>query len=260
MSCRTVQKICVLIVSLFSIYSCMTSNKVNYLQSPNSSVPRYDSITNVSEYKLINGDRLFIKISSFDKESKLIFNSGVSDGYGLTQGTSDLYSYTINSDSCIVFPYIGSIKLAGSTVRQAKSIIKDSLTSMIPDCDVDVKLVNSYFSIIGNAGVGKFQIQKEKLTIFQALAASGDLKTYSDRAKVFVIRQAGSGSTTYHFDLRSEDIIKSEYYYILPNDVIYVQSVKGQFFGISSFGALTSSIASTFSLAYLLINSSSYYK
>lgn len=260
MSYSTVQKICVLIVSLFSIFSCMTSNKVNYLQSPNSSIPQYDSISSISDYSLIVGDKIYIKISSFDKESKMIFNSGVADGFALTQSVSDLYSYTINSDSCIVFPFLGSIKLGGLTIREAKALIRESLVLMIPDCDVDVKLVNSYFSVIGNAGVGKYPIKKEKLTVFQAIAASGDLKTFSDRSKVFVVRQTDSGTKTYSFDLRSKDVINSEYYYILPNDVIYVQSVKGQFFGISSFGAITSTVASTFSLAYLIVNSSTYYK
>lgn len=36
------------------------------------------------------------------------------------------------------------------------------------------------------------------------------------------------------FDVRSEDIVNSEFYYIEPNDVIYIQRIKGQSFGINS--------------------------
>ena len=55
------------------------------------------------------------------------------------------------------------------------------------------------------------------------------------------------------FDVRSKDIIDSEFYYIQPNDVIYVQLFNGQFFGISSFTTLFSVVSSIISLTFIFM-------
>jgi polysaccharide export outer membrane protein len=123
---------------------------------------------------------------------------------------------------------------------------------MIPDCDIDVKLVNSYFTVIGDAGTGRYSIPKEKLNVFQVLAISGDLKPYSDRAKIHVLRPTPNGTQIKTFDVRSKDIINSDFYYIRPNDVIYVQSYNGQFFKFESFSSVITTIATTMSFGYLV--------
>ena len=44
--------------------------------------------------------------------------------------------------------------------------------------------------------------------------------------------------------MRSEDVVNSELYYIEPNDVIYIQRIKGQSFGVNSV-TTTISVAAT---------------
>jgi polysaccharide export outer membrane protein len=69
---------------------------------------------------------------------------------------------------------------------------------------------------------------------------------------VRIIRRSGDKSEVRTFDLRSKDIINSEFYYIRPNDIIYVPSFNGQFFGITSFTSLLSTITSTLSFGVLI--------
>jgi len=54
------------------------------------------------------------------------------------------------------------------------------------------------------------------------------------------------------FDVRSADIIHSEFYYVEPNDVIYIQDVNEQFFSVTSFPSLLATLISTFSLAIFI--------
>lgn len=86
---------------------------------------------------------------------------------------------------------------------------------------------------------------KTSMTIFEALAIGSSLGPYADRSKVSIIRQTDSGSKTKTFDLRSKDIIDTEFYYIQPNDVIYVPQLKRKFLGSTTsfagaFGLITS--------------------
>ncbi len=104
------------------------------------------------------------------------------------------------------------------------------------------------FSLLSESGSKRCPMVKEKLTIYQALAMSGDLGPYADRARVKIIRQTKEGTIVKSFDVRSKDIINSEFYYVRPNDVIYVHDFKGQFFQLAKFGNIFSTITTTVSL------------
>ena len=53
---------------------------------------------------------------------------------------------------------------------------------------------------------------------------AGDAGTYADRSKVRIIRETENGTIVKMFDLRSRNIVHSEFYYIEPNDVIYIRA------------------------------------
>lgn len=242
------------VLSLIIIPSCVTYKKVNYFQ--NTAAYKTDSSIAKAEYKLQVGDQVYVNISTPDADSKSLFNGGLNfvPTSGAQMQSLDLYLYTIYADSCIDFPFAGSIKIAGKTTRESKDLIKQKLSPMIKECDVDVQLSNCYFTKIGNAGAGKFPITKERLTIFQALAISGDLQPFSDRKKIKILRPTSKGTIIKTFDVRSKDIINSEFYYVQPNDIIYVQAFNGQFWGITSFTGMLSTVVSTVSCGYLLYN------
>jgi polysaccharide export outer membrane protein len=228
-------------------FSCVTPKKTNYLQEPGKGVASYQKFVDTTAYKLQEGDQLYVKISSLDEATNRLFNSTSS-----SQQSLDLLSYTIYPDGSIDYPFLEPVKLIGLTTRQAKDTLKAKLQVVAPDCDVDIRLANGFFTVVGNAGNGRYPIPKERLTIFQALALSKDLNPFSDRTKVHLLRPTPEGTQVTTFDVRSKEIIGSEYYYIQPNDVIYVQSFKGQFWGFSSFAAMLTAAVSTFTLGYLV--------
>lgn len=111
---------------------------------------------------------------------------------------------------------------------------------------VEVNIVNRSFSIIG-AQSGRYMITKEKMTIFEALAAAGDLKEFNSRKEIKLVREKNGVTTIKTFDARSKDIINSEYYYIEPNDIIYIRQMPGYSFGINSATTAVSVTAATIS-------------
>ena len=108
-------------------------------------------------------------------------------------------------------------------MNEATKVIEKRMREVIPDAIIKLGLSNKTFTIFGDAGSGIFPIYKEKLTIFQALSMSGDFNETSDRKHVRIIRDTDKGTQILDFDIRPKSIIDSKYYYIYPNDIIYVQ-------------------------------------
>lgn len=238
--------------------SCVTSKRVNLMQTPGKNgIPQYADTVSYEDYELRIGDRLYIYVYSVDERVDKMFNSSSgtisiqmlqSSGVG---GSYDLYTYLVQEDGCIDFPMVGRVPVRGMTTREVKRVLEDELSSFIKSygdyqmMSVEVKIVRRSFSVISDRGSGTFNIQKEKVTIFEALAMAGDIGDFGDRSKVRIVREKEGLTLVKEFDVRSEDIINSEFYYIEPNDVIYIQRIKGQSFGINSVTTTISVVATT---------------
>ena len=116
---------------------------------------------------------------------------------------------------------------------------------------VEVNIVNRSFSIIG-AKSGRYQINKEKMTIFEALAMAGDLGEFNSRKEIKLVREKNGVTTIKTFDARSEDIVNSEYYYIEPNDIIYIRQIPGYSFGINHVTTVIGVTAATISFGVFI--------
>lgn len=251
-------RFCKIVILCVALTSCVTPRKTHYLQEPSKSIADYPEVYTPADYQIQKSDELDIKVTTLDPESKKIFNGNSStSGSGstnfVTTNQKDLYTYTVYDDGTIDFPYIGAIEVAGLTTREAKQKIEEKLTEYVKDCSVDVRLVNCYFNVICHDRAGRYLITKEKMTIFEALAVAGDLSEYSDRKNVQLIRQNLDGTTTIKkFDLRSKSIIGSEYYYIQPNDILYVKAFGGQYFRINRFLTALGVTTTTISFGVLI--------
>lgn len=242
-----------------ALSSCVTSRKVNYMQEPDKRIPTYADTLSYEDYHLQKGDRLYVQVYSINDKVSSLFSNGTNNNMLSTMRTGsgtgiDLYSYVVDDEGNINFPTIGKVYVRGLTTREVKQMLEKELaglsaeeSSSMPSLSVEVQIVQRYFSVIGATSSGRFPIQKEKVTIFEALAQARDIADFGDRSKVHIIRENEDSTIVKTFDVRSADIINSEFYYVQPNDVIYVQKIKGQAFGINSAGAAVSVVATTVS-------------
>lgn len=244
-------------ITICFLSSCVTSKTINYLQPPGFDIPAYkDSIT-FNDYSLRIGDRLHVRIYSTDEKTNALFNAGNNEQsmLGGTGALSDLYTYIIEADGNIVFPMIGNVHLVGRTIREATVELEKAIEPLFKFSSVELRILNRSFSVIGNGNSAFVSMPQEKINIFKALALAGDVGIYDDRSKIRVLRETEKGVQVKTFDLRSVDIIQSEYYYIEPNDVIYIQPLNEQFFRISNLSGLFSTTVTTFSFGLLLYDS-----
>jgi polysaccharide export outer membrane protein len=238
--------------------SCITARKVNYMQKPDNIIPSYNGSFGYNDYLLSTGDKVFVKIYSTQQETNAIFNGPSNQLMSMSldgsNPTLDLYAYTVQPNGSILFPMIGEVPVAGKNIREATHALEQALVPIYKFSSVEMRLISRYFSVIGGGRSGRYPILREKINIFQALAMAGDIGTYGDRSKVRILRETENGTIIKIFDIRSEDLIHSEYFYIQPNDVIYIQALDEQFFSILSFPSLLATMISTFSMGAFLYN------
>ena len=255
-------KYCSLLLLAICLASCVTSRKVNYMQEPGKhKIPSYADTLNFEEYKVRANDRLYIYVYSLDENIMHMYNAGSGSNRnqmrqqmqsGTGRRNSELYTYLVDEEGNIDFPTLGKIHVEGLTTRETKLKMEEELSSLLKEIpgystiSVEVTIMQRTFSLIGVKS-GQFPIQKEKLTIFEALALMGNLQTFSDRSRVKIIREVNGETIIREFDLRSKDIINSEFYYIEPNDIIYVRELTGKAFGLTSASAVVGVVASTIS-------------
>ena len=253
----SVKKILILILPLL-LASCVTSKKVNLLQEAGKKgIPSYADTLSYEDYRVRTGDRLYVYVYSIDERVSSMFNAS-GNGVNSSQirqgnnagGSYDLYTYLVYDDGTIDYPMVGRLAVRGMTTREIKNELEHRLMEYVQDqidyklLSVEVNIVRRSFSVISDHGSGTFNLTKEKMTIFEALAMAGDIGDFGDRSKVRIVREIEGQTQVKVFDVRSEDIVNSEFYYIEPNDVIYIQRIKGQSFGVNSV-ATTISVAAT---------------
>ena len=229
--------IIVIFFVLLSLTSCVTNKKLTYLQYEGT---RNDVIKSVtpSAYKILPYDNLFIRVVTPDPQWSAMFNTMplATNSISVSEQSADMVSYVVDDDGFIQLPYAGRIMVAGKTLAEVTDRLDQELKSYVADAAITVKMVNNYVSLIGEVQrPGRYPIYKERMNIFQALAMAGDLSVYSDRQKIQLMRQTADGNIIKEFSVKDRSIMASEFFYVMPDDVIYAKPMKGRFFRLDSF-------------------------
>lgn len=227
--------LCLLMTGLALLSSCNASKEVVYFQDmrPGESeikMPEVKSILVRPE------DKISIIVNSRDPQLTDLFNlpyvsrqlGQSSFTGGMTRGTSQGVSgYTVDANGEIDFPVLGKIKVAGLQREDIAKYIKQELISrnLVKDPVVTVEFMNLCISVMGEVNTpGRFSIDRDRVTILDALSMAGDLTIYGNRSKVMVMRQEGDTQRVYGVNLTSgTHVYSSPVYYLQQNDVVYVE-------------------------------------
>jgi len=236
--------------------SCVTQSKVEYLQDKDNGLKKFTE-AEFPDYKLKPADELYIQINSLDNASANVFESNSQQsaiGLGSLQpyGAS-LMSHAIDKQGYLHLPILGSIYVKDKTTAQVSLILKDSLSHILSQPVVSVKLVNRYVSVLGEVRVpGHYSYAQEKLTIYDAIGLAGDITDYGNRNKIILIRNENGINFRINLDLTKSNILSSEYYNLRPNDIVYVKPLRKKFWGMREFPFTI--IFSTITTAILIYN------
>ena len=237
-------------ISIFFVLlsGCYPLRRVGLIQE-RKGLPDYKEGEFVS-YKLQKNDEVVLRVITQNEETAKLFSYGSNN----TMSSYNSVSYRVYEDGTIDLPYIKQIKVEGYTLEQAEDTIEAKLKEFVKDAQVKLALSTGTFCVIGDAGRGYFPIYRDRLTIYKALALSGGLNESADFAHVKILRKVNGETKIVQFDIRTKSLIDSEYYYVYPNDIIYVDVSKRRFWAVNSYSAFIGLISSSLSMLITVWN------
>ena len=248
---KHIYQLLVVIVASILLTGCYGHRVIGLLQEPTkkNKIPTYERDTVREDYRIRVNDEIIYRLITMDETISKILGSNE------TVNSQYAVSYRVYDDGTIDLPFLKPVHVEGLTVEEAQDTVKAAFKEIIPDADVKIALYNKTFTVIGDIRSGEYYIYKEKMNIFEALAMTGDLLDSGDRKHVRIIRpRTNEEPEILDFDIRSNTIIDSKYYYIYPNDVIYVARTKDSFVKLASYTGFLGLITSSVSLLISVLN------
>jgi polysaccharide export outer membrane protein len=221
--------------------SCVSNKKIVYMQElEDGAADVYSSkryAYNEEKYKLQNFDIVEINIKTSSEELNAIFSiiTGDQENMNMNMGQSggDVFfmnGYSLDEEGNVEIPLLGKVNLEGLNTEEAKTLIEQKVQPYVTadsDYFVRVRLGGIRFSALGEFNSpGKITVLQNRVTIFEALAAAGDLTVIAKRDEITLLRQYPDGSQMHKINLNDRELLGSEYFFLRPNDVIYAEPLK----------------------------------
>ncbi len=244
----SLSKAAFIVITMGTLYSCVPYKKTLLLRAKNSKYQ--DTIpTSLTLYKLQPNDILSINVSSF--------NTQVSEFYNL-KNDGGIGGFLVKKNGYVNIPMLDSMYVVGSTILEVEKKVTSALQEQIRMPYVVVRLVNFKIVFLGEVGApGVINVKDNSINIFEALAMAGNISELGNNTNVKIVRKKNNEqSYIIKIDLTSKDIIGSPYYFLQPNDVVYIEPLKVKNFrtNFQTFSVVLS--MSTFAIVILnFINS-----
>lgn len=241
----------ILLIIFFS--SCVPIKKLIYFQAAEDTLKTAYPYKDFKAHKLQTANNLYVNVFSIEKESYEFFNLGYgTSGNIYYDAAIYLNSYVVSEEGYIELPFIGRLYVKGLTIDEAKDTIQKEIEKYLNKTTVVVKLVNYSVSIVGEVNrPGQYKIYQDRINIFEVISLAGDLTTYAKRDDIVLVRKQEKNAKIYHINLLEDNVLESDYYYIMPDDIVYIRPVKGKNFAFSAFPYTL--IISTISLTLALV-------
>ena len=220
------------VIFLFSalISSCTTERIAILKDIPDNTTVKYLPLATYTAPVVNSDDILNIVIQTLDLQANNILNQGnlpVNSGAvsGSSGNQSTVSGYLVNKAGYIHLAYIGDVMVKGLTTEAVRDTIYSKISYYFKDPVVNVRFANFKVTVLGEVrNPSTFIVPNEKPSIIDALGLAGDLTIYGRRDNVMLIRDNVGQKEITRLNLDSSKTISSHYFYLRPNDVIYVEA------------------------------------
>lgn len=212
--------------------SCISNHRLVYLQDPSIRTKQAALFENQHPiYRLQQGDVLNVSVKGANAEIAALFNSNNGGALGNYNDPTSQYinGFSIDASGEILMPVVGRTVVKGLSVPEAEKLIQQKINNYLREATVIVKMVSFKITILGEVKKpGYYFVTNNQCNILEAIGIGGDLTNVGNRQRIKLIRQNGIGTEVILLDLTDANLIRSPYYYIQPNDVIFVEPLPGQ--------------------------------
>jgi polysaccharide export outer membrane protein len=185
---------------------------------------------------------------------------------GGQQGTQNLYSqlpdqylngYQVDLNGNISLPIIGNIGVAGLTQLEAQEKVQEHADEYLKDASVKVKLLNFRVTVMGEVTTpGVYYNYNSSLSVLEAISMANGITNHAKINRVLVIRTNDNESKTYRIDLSNKNFLKSEAFFLQPNDVVYIEphKIKNTDMNSNVYSILLSTVSTAVLITSLIIS------
>jgi polysaccharide export outer membrane protein len=252
-----VVRILFFLLLVFLLISCVNTKSIGYLRTAKETTYQVDASP---EALIQKNDILSITITSLNADASIVFNtsnnhvlnSSASNGSVIQSG-----GYLVNADGYIQLPILGNVMASGITKKELRNRISEAILSqrLLVDPIVTIRHMNYEVTVIGEVGrPSVINVPNEKISILKALGLAGDITIYGKRDNVLVIREVSGQKTLTRLDLNAQSLLNSPYYYLMPNDIVYVEPNKNKLASVSRGRQLLPAILSGLSVAVIVLD------
>lgn len=239
------RKILCFAVLVMFMASCISNKRITYFQNlPESTPIELDQFIPFAEvdykYILQPFDMVDIEFASSDEELTQGFSfqnsrtvGGLGGGGGAGSDPLYLNGYSIDQEGNVEVPKLGKLKIAGLTEEEAKNLVQEEINKFFKEqVFVKLRIAGIRYTTLGEFNsVGVKIIYKNRATIFDALANSGETSILGKKNQLFIIRQYDGGTKIHQINLNDRALLASPFYFIQPNDILYMEPMKIRQFG-----------------------------
>jgi polysaccharide export outer membrane protein len=251
----------ILVFAFLLASSCTSQKKLAYLN--NLPVPNGEETftMEIPDYKIQPRDILYITIKAVTPDGRItdFLSTGSSVGVNLTQGESGgyLYGFDVDMEGKIVIPAVGQVSVSGLTLEETRKVVQDLADKVFKNSTVECKLLSFKFTVIGEVRTpGTYINYNNYLTVLEAIGRAGGVDDYGNRSKVLVVRPMDKGTRTFRLNLQDKNILTSDAYFLLPNDVVIVEPLSQKIFNMNlpTISFILTALTSSITMTLLLIN------
>jgi polysaccharide export outer membrane protein len=191
--------------------------------------------------------------------NELLNPGSQTSSYSAYREESNIYvfGYTVSDSGTISLPILGEVEVMGLTINEVQSAISEKAKQYLKDAVINVKLLSFKFTVIGEVSrPGSYTNFNNQLTVLDAIGMAGDITDFGNRRHVLVLRPTREGTATYHIDLQDKNLLQSEGFFLLPNDIVIVEPIKSKptKLNIPTYTLVITTSLSTISTLILLLN------
>ncbi len=258
----TIKKPGIYIIAILLLSSCNSYKRLIYFHGI-AEKEQADSLFRMKrpDYKLQPSDILYVRVVTQDETINKLFNpvfSGTSNqSYTLREEGMYYSGYMINDSGYVNLPVINKVKVMDLTLDQARDTISKRADKYLKNAQIILRFANFRFTVLGEVkNPGTKLIQDERVSVMEAISYAGDITYNGNRENILIIRPTKDGSETFRIDLTNKALVETENYYVLPNDIIYVEPLRTTLFRerASDYIFMISAISSTMSAILLALN------
>lgn len=223
-------------LSLLLFSSCVKYKKLVYLDGTGEQKYVNQSLLT---YKIRPFDNLYIELNSLEQNTSQYFTTPLatddSRGNQVSNALFYIRGFMVSDSGYVDLPTLGKIHVAGLTTREIKEKIDHNLEEYMKFASVSVKLINYRVTVFGEVALPGVQyVYEEKYTLLQALAQAGSISEYGESTEIRLVRETEEGTRIVFLDITDPAIVSSEYFFLLPNDVIYVEPIRARAFNLNA--------------------------